>query len=199
MTTALIVIDVQESFRQRESWAANSNPAIVDRVSDLVAWSRAEGNPVYWVLHAEPGTGTVFDPASGFVRLMDGLVPAEPEPVLTKTAHNAFTTTNLQRLLTERGVSELVIAGIRTEQCCETTARIGSDLGYRVTFVTDATATTPLPHWDAPQAASLAEVLADPRTLSVQDVTVRTEYVLAGRFARIASTAEVTGAAHALA
>jgi nicotinamidase-related amidase len=199
MTTALIVIDVQESFRQRESWAANSNPAIVDRVSDLVAWSRAEGNPVYWVLHAEPGTGTVFDPASGFVRLMDGLVPAEPEPVLTKTAHNAFTTTNLQRLLTERGVSELVIAGIRTEQCCETTARIGSDLGYRVTFVTDATATTPLPHWDAPEAASLAEVLADPRTLSAQDVTVRTEYVLAGRFARIASTAEVTGATHALA
>ncbi|HEX4357282.1 MAG TPA: isochorismatase family protein [Pseudonocardia sp.] len=199
MTTALIVIDVQESFRQRESWAANSNPAIVDRVSDLVAWSRAEGNPVYWVLHAEPGTGTVFDPASGFVRLMDGLVPAEPEPVLFKTAHNAFTTTNLQRLLTERGVSELVIAGIRTEQCCETTARIGSDLGYRVTFVTDATATTPLPHWDAPEAASLAEVLADPRTLSAQDVTVRTEYVLAGRFARIASTAEVTGAAHALA
>ena len=80
-----------------------------------------------------------------------------------------------------------------------TTARIGSDLGYRVTFVTDATATTPLPHWDAPEAASLAEVLADPCTLSAQDVTVRTEYVLAGRFARIASTAEVTGATHALA
>src|SRR5882757_1242506 len=199
MTTALIVIDVQESFRQRESWAANSNPAIVDRVSDLVAWSRAEGNPVYWVLHAEPGTGTVFDPASGFVRLMDGLVPAEPEPVLTKTAHNAFTTTNLQRLLTERGVSELVIAGIRTEQCCETTARIGSDLGYRVTFVTDATATTPLPHWDAPSDLSLAEVLADPRTLRVEDIVMRTEYVLAGRFATIASTRELTGTAAALA
>lgn len=198
MTTALLVVDVQESFRQRESWTAVSNPAIVDRVADLVAWSRAEGNPVYWVLHSEPGTGGVFDPVSGHVRLIDGLVPAEPEPVLTKTAHNAFTTTNLQRLLTERGVTDLVVTGIRTEQCCETTARIGSDLGYGVTFVTDATATMPLPHWDLPATASLAEVLADPRTLSVQDVLSRTEYVLAGRFARIASTAELTGVATAL-
>jgi nicotinamidase-related amidase len=97
-----------------------------------------------------------------------------------------------------RGVTDLVVAGIRTEQCCETTARIGSDLGYRVTFVTDATATMPLPHWDLPATASLAEVLADPRTLSVSDVVARTDYVLAGRFARIASTAELTGAAHAV-
>jgi putative intracellular protease/amidase len=150
---------------------------------------------VIWVLHAEPGTGTVFDPGSGHVRLMDGLAPADGEPLLTKTAHNAFTTTNLQRLLTERGVGELIVSGIRTEQCCETTARIGSDLGYRVTFVTDATATTPLPHWEAPSDLSVAEVLADPRTPRVEDIVKRTEYVLAGRFSTIASTAELTGSA----
>jgi nicotinamidase-related amidase len=194
MTTATLVIDVQESFRRRENWAATSNPAIVERVNDLVSWSRAEGHLVVWVLHAEPGSGTVFDPALGQVRLMDGLVPADGEPLLTKTAHNAFTTTDLGRLLTVRGVGELVICGIRTEQCCETTARIGSDLGYRVTFVTDATATTPLPHPDAPPDRSLAEVLADPRTMSVEDIGARTEYVLTGRFATIATTEGLTGA-----
>ena len=199
MRRALLVVDVQESFRQRENWAAVSNPDIVHRVNDLVSWSRADGNLVIWVLHAEPGTGTVFDPASGYVRLMDGLAPGDGEPLLTKTAHNAFTTTNLQRLLTERGVGELVVSGIRTEQCCETTARIGSDLGYQVTFVTDATATMPLPHWDAPSDLSLAEVLADPRTLRVEDIVKRTEYVLAGRFATIAGTKELTGSAAALA
>jgi len=199
MRKALLVVDVQESFRQRENWAAASNPDIVHRVNDLVSWSRAEGNLVIWVLHAEPGTGTVFDPAGGHVRLMDGLAPVDGEPLLTKTAHNAFTTTNLQRMLTERGVGELVVSGIRTEQCCETTARIGSDLGYRITFVTDATATTPLPHWDAPSDLSLAEVLADPRTLRVEDIVKRTEYVLAGRFATIAGTTELTGSAAALA
>lgn len=189
----MLAIDLQESFRQRESWAALSNPDIVGRVNELAAWARAEGDLVIWMLHSEPGTGTVFDPANGHVRLLDGLESAEGEPVLTKTVHNAFTTTNLQHLLTVRGVRELVIAGIRTEQCCETTARIGSDFGFEVTFVTDATATTPLPHWNAPADQSLAEQLADPRTLQVQDVTARTEYALASRFATIASVAELTG------
>jgi nicotinamidase-related amidase len=172
-----------------------SNPEIVGKVNDLVAWARAEGDLVIWVLHVEPGTGTVFDPKLGHVRLIDGLAAAGDDPVLTKTAHNAFTTTNLQQMLTRQGVGELVVSGIRTEQCCETTARIGSDLGFDVTFASDATATTPLPHWDTPPTAGLAEVLADPRTMRVEDIVARTEYVLAGRFATIATVAELTGTA----
>ena len=193
MNRALIVVDVQESFRQRAMWAHNSNPRLVEQVNRLLDASRAANDLVVWVLHAEAGSGTVFDPASGFVRLMDGLLPREGEPVITKTAHNAFTTTNLQQLLTTNGVRELLIAGIRTEQCCETTARVGSDLGFDVTFVTDATATTPIEHRDAPPGRSVEEILADPRTLSTEDVIARTEYVLAGRFAVIRSVAELAG------
>ncbi len=174
-------------------WAHNSNPQLVEQVNRLVRLTRAGGDLVVWVLHAEPSTGTVFDPASGFVRLMDGLVPDDGEPLMTKTAHNAFTTTNLQQVLTTRGVRELLIAGIRTEQCCETTARVGSDLGFEVTFVTDATATTPIEHRDAPPGRSVEDILADPRTLSTDDVIARTEYVLAGRFATIRSVAELVG------
>ncbi|MBM0236736.1 isochorismatase family protein [Micromonospora sp. ATA32] len=81
-------------------------------------------------MHAGPGTGTVFDPAGGHVRLIEGLNPVEGEPTLVKPAHNAFTTTNLQQLLTSAGIRDLTICGIRTEQCCETTTRIGFDLGY---------------------------------------------------------------------
>lgn len=189
----MIVVDVQESFRQRALWRAVNNPEIVERVSDLVAAARAAGDLVVWVLHAEPGTGTVFDPASGHVRLMDGLVPGPGEPVLTKTSHNAFTTTNLHQLLTSRGVREIAVCGIRTEQCCETTARVGSDLGFGVTFVTDATATFPSPHWSAPADRTVEEILADPRTLPAQAMVERTEYALAGRFATIATVAELTG------
>lgn len=192
MGRALIVIDVQESFRQRPNWRAVSEPGIVDKVGRLVDRARADGDPVIWVLHSEPGSGTVFDPESGYVRLMDGLRPSPDESVLTKTAHNAFTTTNLARLLTERGTREVVICGIRTEQCCETTARLASDLGYDVTFVIDATATTPIPHRDAPVDRTLDEILADPRTLPVEDIIARTEYVLAGRFATIRTVDELT-------
>jgi nicotinamidase-related amidase len=191
--TALIVIDVQESFRVRPNWSVVNRPDIADRVQRLVQSARAKGDLVVWILHSEPGTGGAFDPAEGHVRLIEGLVPIEGEPVLTKTAHNAFTTTNLQQLLTQRGIGEVVISGIRTEQCCETTARVASDLGYEVVFVTEATATTPLPHWSTPADATLEDILADPRTLSPEVVLERTEYVLAGRFATIRTLDEVAG------
>lgn len=193
MTNALVVIDVQESFRARPLWRAVSNPAIVAQVQRLVDAARAAGDLVVWVLHAEPGSGGLFDPASGLVRVVDELVPAAGEPVITKTSHNAFTTTNLQQVLTARGVRELTVCGLRTEQCVETTARVGSDLGYAVTFVTDATATFPIPHWDAPAEQTLDELLADPRTLAAAEVVARTEYALAGRFAAIRSVAQLTG------
>ncbi|MFG2010039.1 isochorismatase family protein [Micromonospora sp. NPDC048868] len=194
---ALVVIDVQESFRRRPSWAYASNPDIVGRVDRLVAAARRRGDLVVWVLHAEPGTGGVFDPANGHVRLIEGLSPAPGEPTLVKTSHNAFTTTNLQQVLTTAGVRGITVCGIRTEQCVETTARVGCDLGYEVIFVTDATVTFPTPHRDLPATATPEEILADPRTLSSEEMTARTEYALAGRFATIRSVAELTGAAPA--
>jgi nicotinamidase-related amidase len=195
MTRALIVIDVQESFQRHPGWATISNPGIVGQVNQLVDAARANGDLVIWVLHAEAGSDTVFDPATGYVRLMDGLTPRDGEPVITKTSHNAFTTTNLQQVLTSRGLGDVVICGIRTEQCCETTARVASDLGFGVTFVTDATATSPIEHWDAPAGRSPAEILADPRTLQAADVVARTEYALAGRFATIRTVADLVGPA----
>ncbi|WP_427888423.1 cysteine hydrolase family protein [Kribbella sp. GL6] len=191
--TALIVIDVQESFRVRPNWQLVNHPDIADRVQRLVDAARARDELVVWVLHTEPGTGGAFDPAEGHVRLIDGLEPLPGEPMIRKTSHNAFTTTNLQQLLTQEGVSEIVVCGIRTEQCCETTARVGSDLGYDVVFVAEATATMALAHWSIREQASVEEILADPRTLTADQVTKRTEYALAGRFATVRTLDELTG------
>ncbi|MEU9836555.1 isochorismatase family protein [Streptosporangium sp. NPDC048047] len=194
MNSALVVIDVQESFRKLPDWEFVSQPDIVSQVDRLVAAARAQDDLVIWVLHSRPGAGTVFDPARGHVRLMDGLEPLGDEPLITKSAHNAFTTTNLHQTLTARGVRRLTVCGIRTEQCCETTARIACDLGFDVVFVTDATATTPIPHRDAPQDLPFSQLVSDPRTLGVVDVVARTEYALAGRFAAIRTVGELAGA-----
>jgi len=200
MNRALIVIDVQESFRQRPSWRAMSNPDIVTRVGQLVDAARANGDLVVWVLHSEPGSGTTFDPASGHVRLIDGLEPREGEPLVVKTSVNAFTTTSLQPTLVSAGIREIAICGMRTEQCCETTARVGNDLGFSVTFVTDATATSPIPAPDAPADQTVEELLADPQTLGAEDIIERTERVLAARgFATIATTDELVAAAGVMA
>jgi nicotinamidase-related amidase len=181
MSTALLVIDVQESFRQRPSWAEISAPDIAERIARLVAHARDRGDAVVWVLHTEPGSGGVFDPVRGFVRLLPGLDPCDGEPVLAKTSHNAFTTTSLAQWLTTRGVDEVVVSGIRTEQCCETTARLASDLGYRVRFVLDATATQPL------------ERHRGRGRLTAAEVQERTAAALQGRFAEVVSVEDVLG------
>ena len=175
MNRALLVIDVQESFRARaEDWATIQNQDIAKPVTRLVDAARADGDLVVWIMHAEPGSDTVFDPASGHVRLLEELQPQPDEPRIVKTSINAFTTTNLQQQLMYHGVREIAICGIRTEQCCETTARVASDLGFDVTFVTDATTTSGIDG------------------LSAEDIIARTEAVLAAReFARIATTDEL--------
>ncbi|ADG76981.1 Isochorismatase hydrolase OS=Tsukamurella paurometabola (strain ATCC 8368 / DSM / CCUG 35730/ CIP 100753 / JCM 10117 / KCTC 9821 / NBRC 16120 / NCIMB 702349/ NCTC 13040) OX=521096 GN=Tpau_0338 PE=4 SV=1 [Tsukamurella paurometabola] len=181
---ALVVIDVQESFRQRANWSEVSNPGIVGDVNRLVVAARERGEPVVWILHSEPGSGGVFDPASGHVVLQPGLVPLPGEPLLTKTTRNAFTSTELGRLLQRGGVTGLTIAGIQTEQCCETTARLAADLGFDVDFVTEATATFPIVRPDTGAV------------LGTDAIIERTEFALAGRFARIRTLDEaVAGAA----
>ncbi|WP_344566550.1 cysteine hydrolase family protein [Streptomyces axinellae] len=186
MRRALLVIDVQESFRARPaSWEAMSDQRIHEPVNRLVRLARARGDLVVWVLHTEPGTGNAFDPERGHVRPLAGVeAPLEAEPVLRKTAHNAFTTTGLQQLLVREGAGELVVCGIRTEQCVETTTRVGSDLGYEVVFVPDATTTD--------GAGGLPPEVIIERTVAV----------LRDRFARIATVAELeaergTGSAEA--
>ncbi|MDN5725601.1 MAG: isochorismatase family protein [Propionibacteriales bacterium] len=172
MTTALLVIDVQQSFVAHDSWADISNPRLAEDLVPLVAASRARGDVVIWVLHTDPGSGGVFDPTQGHVRLIGPLSPEPQETVLHKTSHNAFTSTDLQQRLDAAGIRRIRVVGIRTEQCVETTARVASDLGYEVRFVVDGTATQPL------------------GGLSAEQIIERTVTVLDGRFAEIETLAE---------
>jgi nicotinamidase-related amidase len=179
--TALLVIDVQESFRQSSTSSAISPPDIAERVHRLVEHVRSEGEHVIWILHAEPGSKTAFDPDLGHVRFIPPLEPRSDERVVVKSSHNAFTTTSLARDLTSLGVTDLIIVGIRTEQCCETTARLASDLGYRVRFVLDATATEPLPVWHGTG------------TIDVGEIQQRTASALDGRFCEVVTMSDILG------
>lgn len=178
--TALLVIDVQESFRQRaDEWVATPNPSALDNIAVLVDRAREAGAMIVWVTHAEPGSGGVFDPASGFVRVMADFTPLDGELEITKTSVNSFTSTDLDEQLTRNGVRRVGICGIRTEQCCETTARVASDLGYQVDFVTDATTTSAIPAGPGYGA------------VSGQDLMRRSESILGARgFASIVRTAD---------
>lgn len=181
--TALLVIDAQESFRSRtEEWAQTANPQVIDHIALLVDDARTRGEAVFWITHADPGSGGAFDPELGFVRVISDLEPRESEPLLTKTTINAFTSTDLEQRLREAGVGRVAICGIRTEQCCETTARVAGDLGFDVEFVIDATTTSAIPAADALPAVSGTDIMG------------RTAAVLSARgFATVTTTRDRVG------
>jgi nicotinamidase-related amidase len=186
MKQALLVIDVQESFRQRPYFSAEGLPAFIRNVQSLIDRSREQGIAVVQVLHREPGEDRAnpFTAASGFVRTMPELA-LRPDAVFHKQVHSALFATDpagatLEAWLRARGIEELLVTGIRTEQCCETTTRHASDLGFAVRYVTDATLTFPM------RTRSGREV-------SPAEIRERTELVLDGRFARIVSSAEALG------
>lgn len=167
---ALLVIDVQDSFLQRDYWDETALPPFRQHVLTLIAGARVVGIPVVYVLH-EDGDGP-FAAASGFVRPMDWL-PANPDAIFIKHVHNAMLDSGLQPWLAERGIGKLLVSGIRTEQCCETTTRVASDLGFAVDFVSEATLTFAMRH---PLSGKL---------FSADEIREKTELVLAGRFADI--------------
>ena len=186
MKQALLVIDVQESFRQRPYFRAEELPAFLANLQSLVDLGRERGLALVQVFHREPGDDPAnpFTAASGFVRTM-GELALRPDAVFHKQVHSAMFAVDaagatLEQWLRARGVGELIVTGIRTEQCCETTARHASDLGFDVRYVTDATLTFPM----RTRAG---------REVSAAEIRERTELVLDGRFARIVSSAQALG------
>jgi nicotinamidase-related amidase len=170
--TALLVIDIQDSFKYSPArWSTRNNPRFEANVTELLGTFREAGAPIIFVLHNDSDPG--FRPGDPEVRLMDFLGREESEPLIVKNTRNAFTSTDLQQRLDTLGVRKVAVIGISTEQCCETTTRVAADLGYDVDFVTEATATFPI------------------GTLSTDAIVERTEAVLRGRFARIATVSDV--------
>lgn len=173
--TALIIIDAQESFRQRAAWAETDETAYLKHQQALIDGAIAKGWKIIRVLHAE--AEGVFSLASGFVKPLAELRYGRVDLDFIKNRHSAFVGTPLEVFLVQNGIRRLVVSGIRTEQCCETTTRHGSDLGWQIDYVTEATHTTPLTD-------------ATGRTWSVDEIKARTAAVLDGRFARVCTVAE---------
>lgn len=173
LATALVVIDVQESFRHRPYWSAAEVPAFLERLQALVDGAGQRHMPVLQVFHVEDEGP--FSRASGNIVTMTGLSIA-PTAVFHKGSHSALVGSGLDVWLVRHGIRRLIVSGIRSEQCCETTTRHASDIGYEVDYVTEATLT-----W--------AMTDRHGRTWSPAEIQARSELVLADRFARITDVA----------
>lgn len=177
VSPALIVIDVQHGFLD-PSWGASTNLECETNIRRLIGAWRARGWPVVLVRHDSLAPGSPLSPdqpGNAFLPGIDG-----PRDLLVvKSVNSAFYgEPDLHVWLQSRDLSELVICGITTNHCCETTARMAGNLGYDVQFALDATRTFDRVGPDG-QVSTAAELM---RATAVN---------LHGEFARVVSTDDV--------
>lgn len=151
--TALLVVDVQVGAGIDGSEPAYQGTAVLDRIGTLIRRARAAGAVVMYVQH-DGGPDDPLQSGTGGWALHPSLAPKADEVVVRKCAANAFHRTPLHRELEDRGVRHLVVTGIATDICVDTTCRVAASLGYAVTLVGDAHTT-----WDH-DGLSAAQIVA---------------------------------------
>lgn len=175
----LIVIDVQQGFRD-PIWGERDNPAAEANIAALgAAWAES-GRPIVTVRHDSVRAGSPLAPGQPGNDLTPEVAALPSALRVTKTVNSAFYgEPALEPWLREHGARQLVIVGIQTNMCVETTARMAGNLGFDVIVPIDATHTFAL---EGPAGLALsAEQLAAATAVNLQG----------GGFARVATTADV--------
>nr|WSX49019.1 cysteine hydrolase [Streptomyces sp. NBC_00974] len=189
--SALLVIDVQKGFDDAGFWGPRNNPAAEANIAALMdAWQES-GRPVVIVRHASRQAGSVLAPDRPGYALKDFVAERAGRAALhiTKSVNSSFYgTPDLADWLTEQNIEQLVVAGIQTNMCVETTARMAGNLGYDVLVPLDATHTFDLAAEPRPDA---------PRLTADQLATATAVNLQGGGFARIVTTGRLVEAARA--
>ncbi|KAK8966115.1 hypothetical protein KSP40_PGU005838 [Platanthera guangdongensis] len=145
-TAVLLVIDMQNYF---SSIAEPILPALRSTV-DLC---RAAGIPVLYTRHrhrspedygmlGEWWDGNLIFDGTPRAELLPDISRRDGDRVVEKITYSAFDGTGLEEVLKEMRVEEVIVTGVMTNLCCETTAREAFVRGFRVFFSTDATGTS---------------------------------------------------------
>ena len=150
LRAALLVCDMQAYFLDPASHAyIPSANAILDGIVELIKLTTAIGMPVIFTQHINNTTNTGMmsvwwkdlitteNPRHMIVSEID----VSTGTLIQKSQYDAFYQTDLEKLLREKGVSQVIICGVMTHLCCETTARSAFMRGFEVFFPVDGTAT----------------------------------------------------------
>ncbi|UCD92011.1 MAG: isochorismatase family protein [Methanobacteriota archaeon] len=151
-SSALLVIDMQDFFLSEESHAfVPSSKFIVPNVQALIEAYKKEGLPVVFSRHAHKGPEDLgmmgkwwSDPMMDddpFTKISDSMNVGDSDILVRKTRYSMFHGTKLADMLRDKGVKKVVITGVTTHLCCESTARAAFMLDFEVYSVIDGTAT----------------------------------------------------------
>lgn len=149
-TTALLIIDMQTIFAGL--WEKPEDLADRRRLEHLTAAAREAGCRIVRTQHghANPETdggelhrwwGSSIMEGSPAHRFIPGFEPAAGDIVIPKRRYDAFLQTNLETILRAGNIQTVIIGGVMTNLCCETTARAAFCRDFSVLFLVDGTAT----------------------------------------------------------
>lgn len=135
--TALLIIDMQQGMLS-PTLPPRNNPDAEDHIARLLAAWRDAGRPVVFVRHISRSPTSVFAPGQRGVEFQERFTPLAHEHVVEKNVPDAFINTGLERWLHARGIRDVVIAGVSTNNSVEATARTAGNLGFAAVVVADA-------------------------------------------------------------
>jgi nicotinamidase-related amidase len=138
MPTALLVIDVQQALCYGE-YAAFEAPRVIDRINLVSDRCRNIGAPVIFIQHETNDSPLQFN-SSGW-QLASGLHVAPSDLRVRKRTPDSYLNTNLLSIITSHGISDLIVCGLQSEFCVDTTTRRSLALGFPVTLIADGHST----------------------------------------------------------
>jgi len=145
----LLIIDMQAGNFD-ESAPIYEGDTLLSKTKALIIQAREAGVPVVYIQHCGP-EGTIDEPGKPGWKIHPAISPVEGETIIQKRHPDAFQDTELQNELERRGTKKLVLAGIQTEYCVDTTCRRAYSLGYEVVLVRDGHSTWDSSHLSAQQ------------------------------------------------
>lgn len=137
--TALLLIDVQNCMFNPVEPVYNST-ALLERLQALLDRARGSYTPVIYVQHNGPAGAPHASGEPGW-EIHPAIAPLPGELIVQKSTPDSFYQTTLTAELTARGIEKLIITGIQTDYCVDTTCRRAASEGYAVTLVSDAHST----------------------------------------------------------
>lgn len=149
--TALLVIDIQLGMFSEPDYPVYQEQALLANLSTLIEKARAAGVPVIYVQHSGSVTQDPLWPENPGWQIHPAIFPQPGEAIVHKKTPDSFYQTSLQQELESRGIKHLVIAGMQTEYCVDTTTRQAFSRGYNLILVSDAHSTFNAPYLTAAQ------------------------------------------------
>jgi len=131
---ALIVVDVQNGVCEWEGEKVFASRRIVSAINGLIGRCREAGSPVIFVQHEDDE----LVPGSDAWALLSALDRREGDVLVSKRHGSAFHDTRLSELLQSQEIGDVVVCGMQTELCVDSTCRHAYTLGYRVELAADA-------------------------------------------------------------